>query len=173
MPIGGGNGTTEYRLTGEDMEGYLDMTVQEDELDEKGTPWIHWVKHVESLLPNAEVYEEWEQDEKDEHGNFIDLYDSADERGNGSEDSDEVNKEEEIDVEDDEDVECEQEDVEGEQEDVEGWEEGDDDVYMTDEGETSGSGLGSRMPDLGRPDSPASSSGLYGHVAEHRFRAST
>jgi len=35
--------------------------------------------------------------------------------------------------------------VEGEQEYVEGWEEGDDDVHMTDEGETCGSGLGSRM----------------------------
>ena len=41
--------------------------------------------------------------------------------------------------------------MDGEQEDVEGWEEGDDDVHMTDEGETSGSGLGSRMRDLGRP----------------------
>jgi len=43
------------------------------------------------------------------------------------------------------DVEGDQEDVEGDQEDVEGWEEGDDDVHMTDEGETSRSGLGSRM----------------------------
>jgi len=47
-------------------------------------------------------------------------------------------------------VEGEQEDVEGEQEEVEGWEECDDHVHMTDEGETSGSGLGSRMRDLGR-----------------------
>ena len=44
---------------------------------------------------------------------------------------------------------------------------------MTDEGETSGSGLGSRMRDLGRPDSAPSSRGLYGDAAEHRFRAST
>ena len=72
-----------------------------------------------------------------------------------------------------EDVEGEQEDVEGEQEDVEGWQEGDDDVIMTDEGETSGSGLGRRMEHLGRPDSASSSCGLYGHAAEHRFRAST
>jgi len=35
--------------------------------------------------------------------------------------------------------------VEGEQEYVEVWEEGDDDLHMTDEGETWGSGLGSRM----------------------------
>jgi len=54
-------------------------------------------------------------------------------------------------------VEGQEEDVEGEQEDVEGWEEGDDDVHMTDEGETSGSGLGSRMRDLRRPDSASSS----------------
>jgi len=55
---------------------------------------------------------------------------------------------------------------------MEGWEEGDDDVHMTDEEETSGSGLGSRMPDLGRPDSASSSRCLYGDAAEHRFRAS-
>jgi len=49
-------------------------------------------------------------------------------------------------------VECEQEDTEGEQEDaegnpedVEGGQEGDDDVHITDKGETSGSGLRSRM----------------------------
>jgi len=71
------------------------------------------------------------------------------------------------------DVEGEQEDVEGEQEDVEGWEEGDDDVHMTDEGDPCGSGLGSRMRDLGRPDSASSSCGLYGHPAEHCFRPST
>ena len=35
--------------------------------------------------------------------------------------------------------------MEGEQEDMEGAEEGDDDVDITDEGETSTSGLGSRM----------------------------
>jgi len=100
--------------------------------------------------------------------------------GNGSEDSDEVYGEEEIDKDDEEDVEREeddlegeQEDREGEQEDVEGGEEGDDDVHMTDEGETSSSGLGIRMRDIGRPDSASSSRGLYGDAGEHRFRAST
>jgi len=34
---------------------------------------IDWVKHVEWLLPNAEVYEQWEEDEKDEDVDFIDL----------------------------------------------------------------------------------------------------
>jgi len=81
--------------------------------------------------------------------------------------------EEEIDEDDEEDVEDEEEDVESQQEDVEGWEECDDDVHMTDEGETSGSGLGSRMRNLGRPDSASSSRGLYGDTVEHRFRAST
>ena len=70
-------------------------------------------------------------------------------------------------------MEGEQEDLEGEQEDVEGWEEGDDEVHMTEERETSGSGLGSRMRDLGPPGSASSSSGVYGDVAEDRFRAST
>jgi len=70
-------------------------------------------------------------------------------------------------------VEAEQEDMEGEQEDVEAWEEGDDDVHMTDEGETSGSGLGSGIEEVGRPDSASSSHGLYGNTAEYRFRAST
>ena len=65
--------TTEYQLTEEDMKGDLDMTVREDELDEKGRPLINWVKRVEWLLPNAEVYEEWEEDEEDEDVDFIDL----------------------------------------------------------------------------------------------------
>jgi len=56
--------------------------------------------------------------------------------------------------------------VEGTQDNVEGWEEGDDDVHMTAEGETSGSGLGSMMRHLGRPDSASSSRGLYGDSAE-------
>jgi len=124
------------------MEGDLDMTVREDKLDEKGRPLIDWVKPVQWLLPNAEVYEEWEEDEEDEDVDFIDLYESGDEGGNGPEDSNKVYGEEEIDEDDDEDV-------EGEQEDEEGWEEGDDDVHMTDEGETSGSGLGSKIRDLG------------------------
>jgi len=44
---------------------------------------------------------------------------------------------------------------------------------MTDEGGTSGTGLGSRMRDLGRPDSASTSRGLDGDAAEHGFRAST
>jgi len=173
MPIGGEDSTSEYRLTEEDMEGDLDMPVREDEPDEKGRPLIDWVKPVEWLLPNAEVYEEWEEDEEDEHVDFIDLYESGDEGGNSSGDSNEVYGEEKIDEDDEKDVEGEEEDVEGKQEDVEGWEEGDDDVHMTDKGETSGSGWGSRMRDLGRPDSASSCRGLYGDAAEHRFRAST
>jgi len=70
-------------------------------------------------------------------------------------------------------VDGEKDDVGSEQEDLEGCVEGDDDVHMTDEGETSGSGLGSRMRDLGRPDSAASARGLYGDAAEARFRART
>jgi len=172
MPIGGEDSTSEYRLTEEDIEGDLDMPVPEDVIDQKSRPLIDWVKPVEWLLPNAEVHEECEEDEEDEDADFIDLYESGDEGGNGSEDSEEVYGEGEIDEDDEEDVEGEQEDVEGEQEDVEGWEEGDDNVHMRDEGETFGSGLGSRMRDLGGPDSASSSRGLYGDAAEHRFRAS-
>jgi len=40
MPIGGEDSTSEYRLTEEDIEGDLDMTVREDELNEKGRPLI-------------------------------------------------------------------------------------------------------------------------------------
>jgi len=155
------------------MEGDLDMKVREDEVDEKSSPLIAWVKPVEWLLPNAEVYQEWDEDEEDEDIDCIDLYESGNEGGNGLEDSDEVYREEEIDEDDKEDVEGEQDDMEGEQEEVEGGEGGVDDVYMTEEGETSGSGWGSRMRHLGRPDSASSSCGLYGDVAEHRFRAST
>jgi len=56
---------------------------------------------------------------------------------------------------------------------VEGWGEGDDDVHMTDEGEISGSGLGGRMRDVGRPDSASSSCGLHGDAAEHHCHSST
>jgi len=72
-----------------------------------------------------------------------------------------------------EDMEGKQEDVEGKQEDIEGGEEGDDNVHMTDKRETYGSGLGSRMQDLGHPDSASSSRGLYRDVAEDSFHAST
>jgi len=44
---------------------------------------------------------------------------------------------------------------------------------MTDEGETTGTGLGSRMQDLGCPDSASSARGQYGDAAEHGFSAST
>jgi len=43
---------------------------------------------------------------------------------------------------------------------------------MTDEGETSGSSLGSRMRHLGRPHSASSSHGVYGDAAAHSFHAS-
>jgi len=72
------------------------------------------VKPVEWLLPNAKVYEKWEEDEEDEDVDFIDLYESGDEGGNGLEHSDKVYREEAIDEDDDKDVEGEQEDVEGE-----------------------------------------------------------
>jgi len=70
-------------------------------------------------------------------------------------------------------VEREKEDVEGEQEDVEDWEEGHDDFHMMDKGQTSDSGLSSRMRHLGRPDFASSSPSLYGDAAEDRCRAST
>jgi len=166
MPIGGDDGAPEYRLTEEDMECDWDMLVQEYELDEKGRPLIDWVKPVDWLLPNAEVYKEWEEDEEDEDVNFIDLYEPGDKGDNGSEDSHEVYGKEEIDKDDDEAV-------EGEQEDVEGSEEGDDNVPMTVEWETSGPSLGSRMRPLGRPDSGSSSQHLDGDAAEDHFHAST
>ncbi|PUU77799.1 hypothetical protein B9Z19DRAFT_1065567 [Tuber borchii] len=40
------------------------------------------------LLPNAEVYEKWKEDEDDQDIDFIDLYESDEEDGNGSEESD-------------------------------------------------------------------------------------
>jgi len=40
MTTGGEDRTSEFRLTSEDMERDLDMTVREDELDEKGRPLI-------------------------------------------------------------------------------------------------------------------------------------
>jgi len=39
----------------EDLEGDLDMTVREDQRNEKGRALIDWVKPVEWLWPNAKV----------------------------------------------------------------------------------------------------------------------
>ena len=64
------------------MEGDLDMTVREDELDEKGQHLIDWVKPVGWLWPNAEVYEAWEVDGEDEDVDLIDLYASGNAGGN-------------------------------------------------------------------------------------------
>jgi hypothetical protein len=199
MPTGGEVPTSEYRLTAEDMEGDLDMTVREDELDSKGRPLIDWMKPVEWLLPNAEVYEEWEQDEEDQDVPFVDLYESGDEDGNGSEDSDEVYGEEEI-YEEEEEEEEEEETDDGDDENDEDYDDGGDndndesledvgeeqersshtrsrsedgDLDMIGAGETSGSGLGRASRDLGRSGSASSTRGLYGDAAENRFRAST
>src|SRR5207302_11450196 len=90
MPTAAEDRTSDFRLTERDLEGDLDRTVREEELNEMGRPLIDWVKPIEWLLPNAEVYEEREEDEEDEDVDFIDLYESAGEDGNGSEDSDGV-----------------------------------------------------------------------------------
>ena len=147
------------------MEGDLDLTVREDELDEKCRPLIHLVKPVEWLGLNAEVNKEWEEDEEDEDVNFMDLDESGDNGGNGSEDSDKASVEEEIDEDDNEDV----------QRDRRMWRAGRRLMMMSmrEEGETCGSGLGSRMGDLGRRDSASSAPGLYCNVGEEGFLAST
>jgi hypothetical protein len=188
MTTGGGDLTSEYRLTAEDMEGDLDMTVREDEFDEKGRPLIDWVKPVEWLLPNAEVYEEWEEDEENQDVDFIDLYESGEENGNGSEDSDEIYGEETIYEEEEDESDDGDDDNDDDYNNDEylkevGEEQGDSshsisrsedgDVSMIGAGETSGSGLGRASRDFDRSESASSTRGLYGDVAENRFRAST
>ena len=137
------------------------MIVREHELDEKGRPLIDWVKPVEWLLPNAEVYKEWKEDDKNGDVDFIELYESEDENGDGSEDSDDVYGEEEN-----------EEDEEGIEDIEEGEEEADEDIDMTGAGETSGLGFGRRRGDVDTADSASSSLGLYSEAAENRFRAS-
>ena len=64
--------------------------------------------------------------------------------------------------------------MEGKEEEPESRKEDDDnDVDMIEEGKTSGSGLRSRVRDLGSFGSAPSSSSLYSDVAENHFRAST
>ena len=187
MTTGGEDRTSEFRLTAEDMEGDLDMTVREDELDEKGRPLIDWVKPVEWLLPNAEVYEEWEEDEEDQDVDFIDLYESDEEDGNSSEDSDEIYGEEKIYEEEDNDKEEDNDDDDdydndqylkdvGEAQDQSSHSlslSEDGDLDMIGAGETSGSGLGRANRDFNRPQSASATRGLYSDAAENRFRAST
>jgi len=187
MTTGGEDRTSEFRLTAEDMEGDLDMTVREDELDEKGRPLIDWVKPVEWLLPNAEVYEECEEEEEDQDVDFIILYESDEEDGNSSEDSDEIYGEEKIYEEEDND----------EKEDNDNDYDYDNDQYLKDvgeaqdqsshslslsedgdldligAGETSGSGLSRANRDFSRPQSASATRELYSDAAENCFRAST
>ncbi|PUU81097.1 hypothetical protein B9Z19DRAFT_1122624 [Tuber borchii] len=47
-------------------------------------------------LPDAEVYVKWEDDEDTQNVDFMDLYESDKEDGNGSEDSDKIYGEEMI-----------------------------------------------------------------------------
>ena len=127
-------------------------------MDEKGRLLIDWVKPVEWLLLNAEVYEEWEEDDEDGDVDFIDRYESADQDGDGSEDSDDVYGEEEND-----------EDEKGMEDIEEGEEEAHEDIDMTWAGETSGLGLGRRRGDLDSADSASSSLGLDSEAQENRF----
>jgi len=165
------------------MEGDLDTTVHEEELDAKGKPLIDWVKPVEWLLPNAETYEEWEEDEIDKDVEIIDLYDSGDENGNGSEDSDEVYGEEELGMETDE-SEGEYDDKdegEDEQDGSDGGEEEeypkplmkseDEDVDMTGMEESDPFNLGGRGAPMGQA-SPSSQL-CSEDASQRRFRAST
>ncbi|PUU82447.1 hypothetical protein B9Z19DRAFT_1120778 [Tuber borchii] len=186
MPTGREDRTSEYQLTMEDMDGDLDITVQENKLDEKGRPLIDWVKPVEWLLPNAEVYEEWEKDEEDQYVDFIDLYESDEEDGNGSEDSDEIygeemiyeeeKKEEEEEMDNDSDNDNDDDyhdDGEREQSSHSLSRSENGDVKMIGAGETSGSSLGRTSRDLDHSHSAPFTRGHYGDAAENRFRANT
>jgi len=191
MTTGEEDRTSEFRLPAEDMEGDLDMTVQEDELDAKGRPLIDWVKPVDWLLANAEVYEGWEEDEEDQDVDFIDLYESDEEDGNSSEDSDEIygeekiyeeadnNEEEDNDNDNDYDNDYDNDhylkDV-GEAQDQSSHSlslSEDGDLNMIGAGETSGSGLGRANRDFNCPQSASATRGLHSDAAENRFRAST
>ncbi|KAG0638460.1 hypothetical protein HOY80DRAFT_1078262 [Tuber brumale] len=95
--------TTNLQLTEYDMERDLDMTVWEEKLDEIDKPLINW-----------------EEDEKDEDVDFVDLYGLADRDGRGSEDSDGFYGEEEGDMEEKEgDMEEEEKGEEAEEEEGE------------------------------------------------------
>ncbi|PUU72836.1 hypothetical protein B9Z19DRAFT_1069456 [Tuber borchii] len=167
MPTGGEDCTSEYQLTAEDMEGDLDMRVQEDELNEKA------------------VYEKWEEDEEDQDVDFIDLYESDEEDGNSSEDSDRIYGEEMIYKEEEEEEEETDNHVDddndnnyhddGEREQssdcLSRSENGD--VDMIEAGEISGSSLGRASWDLDCSHSAPFTQGRYGDVAENRFLAST
>ncbi|KAG0644132.1 hypothetical protein HOY80DRAFT_1030973 [Tuber brumale] len=76
--------TSDFWLMEHDMEGNLDMT------------------SIKSLLPNAEVYEGWEEGKEGENVDFVDLYGSADGVSNSWEDCDRVYREEEEDTEEEE-----------------------------------------------------------------------
>ncbi|PUU72701.1 hypothetical protein B9Z19DRAFT_1069563 [Tuber borchii] len=66
-PTGGEDRTSESQLTADDMKGHLDMTVQEDELDEKGRLWIYWdgngSEDSDEIYGKEMIYEEEEGEE--------------------------------------------------------------------------------------------------------------
>ncbi|KAG0643485.1 hypothetical protein HOY80DRAFT_997743 [Tuber brumale] len=93
--------TSDFWLTEHYIKGDLDMTVREEELNEK------------------KVYEDWGEGEEDEDVDFVDLYRSASRDGNGSEDSDRIYGEEEREEEEEEAMEQEEEGQEGEKEEEE------------------------------------------------------
>ncbi|KAG0128949.1 hypothetical protein HOY82DRAFT_541140 [Tuber indicum] len=166
--------TSEYRLTQEDMEGDLDTTVSEEEVDTRGRPLIDWVKPVEWLLPNAGVYEEWEEDEEDEDVDFVDLYESADDAGSGEDSDDRVYGEDSEDEWDEEERGGEdEEDEEMEEEESQTLKSEDGDIDMMGIEESSGVGWGEGRVRPRRPNSNSSLHGLYGEEAENHFRAST
>ncbi|KAG0644773.1 hypothetical protein HOY80DRAFT_1027554 [Tuber brumale] len=76
--------TSEFQLVEGDRESDLD------------------IMPIEWLLPNAEVSEEWEEGEEDKDVDLVNLCRSADRDSNGSEDSDGIYGEKDVDMEDEE-----------------------------------------------------------------------
>ncbi|PUU82485.1 hypothetical protein B9Z19DRAFT_1061793 [Tuber borchii] len=152
MPTGREDRTSEYQLTAEEIEGDLDMTVPEDELDEKDFIDLYECDEEDGngsedsdrIYGEEMIYEEEEEEVKEA--------DDDSEEANHDNNHDDGELERSFDSL-----------IQSEKGDVD----------MIGAGEISGSSLGRASRDLERSHSAPSTRELYSDVVEHRFRAST
>ncbi|KAG0635927.1 hypothetical protein HOY80DRAFT_1055835 [Tuber brumale] len=69
----------------EDMKIDLDVIVCKANINPRNGPLLDCVKHVKRPFPSSGLYQGWEEDNKDEDLNFVDLYEFLHDPHNGEE----------------------------------------------------------------------------------------
>ena len=189
MQTGGEDDTSKYFLTKKDI-GDLDVSFREMELVAKGGPMLDCAKPADWVLPNDELYEEWEDEDEDEDVHIIDISESEDENSNSLEYSDKVYGDEINTEEEDQKKNKNESGDQGERDRKEGERKEEarqekdkysqastnskhGDIYMTGAEETYPLSLSRREEDLNRSGFACSSGELSQVTAQKRFSAST